>query len=341
MFLNNSIFRDYNYIEKNTDNINEIFDLCNNYDFAIINTKNNIITYKNPMIIILLENKNDIKKYYCSNKFIFYNNGKDVIKIKNLKFDYYGSANSYCIKEDNCFIKYLEKYNKKTNKEFFSLSEPIKEIKINNNENLKNLDFIKSQKIIFYEETDNYYLICKNKINGFTLTEQYINNIDIQEKQKILLNILEELSILENNGFIYNDLWITNIMFDKNINKYILVDLSSYFIKKNNKLLNLKFTYNHYSLSIILIIFIYNLFKFKNLKELLTYNIKKIESTYKSIFKTNNYEISFLIKRFFNELDFKNFSYNDVYNFFKKNNLNNNSEIIKNVFINKYRKDYE
>ena len=243
MFLNNSIFRDYNYIEKNTDNINEIFDLCNNYDFAIINTKNNITTYKNPMIIILLENKNDIKKYYCSNKFIFYNNGKDVIKIKNLEFDYCCAVNSYCIKENNCFIKYLEKGSQ--NSQWLNSTLPIKELKINNNENLKNLDFIKSQKIIFYEETDDYYLICKNKIDGFTLTEQYINNIDIQEKQKILLNILEELSILENNGFIYNDLWITNIMFDKNINKYILVDLSSYFIKeKNIKMLNLKLTDN-------------------------------------------------------------------------------------------------
>lgn len=334
MFLNDSIFRDYNYIEKNTDNINEIFDLCNNYDFVIINTKNNITTYKNPMIIILLENKNDIKKYYCSNKFIFYNNCKDVIKIKNLEFDYYGLLNSYCIKEDNCFIKYIEKYDKKINKENFELTKPIKEIEINNNENLKNLYFVKNQKIIFYEETDNYYLICKNKINGFTLTKKYVYNIDIQEKQKILLNILEKLSILENNGFIYNDLSFKNIMFDKNINEYVLVDLNSYFIKeKNKKLLNLKNTNENYNLSIELIIFIYNLFKFKNLKEVSNiYNA----STYKSIFKTNNYEISFLIKRFFNELDFKNFSYNDVYNFFKKNSLNNNSEIIKNIFINKY-----
>lgn len=48
--VDTTIFNKYNFLEIKSDNISEIFDFCNKYDFIIVNTNINITSIKSHFV---------------------------------------------------------------------------------------------------------------------------------------------------------------------------------------------------------------------------------------------------------------------------------------------------
>ena len=319
--VDTTIFNKYNFLEIKSDNISEIFYFCNKYDFIIVNTNINITSNQKPFCSILLNIRDNFRQYFCSKKYFLCNNkifSFDVIYIGN---HFYGFT---C-----CNKKYIFKYEEGNVKK----SEVENEIKILSDKTLQNYNFIKKQQIIYYERTNNYSLLLRKTIKGSILSKKILQNIELRLRTKILLILLEQLSILELHKYLYCDLRLKNILFDSINNDINIIDIGSYL--NFDYLVNRKFLNNN-NLLICLLTIICNFFSTRN--EIIhntSVNLNFLKDTF-------NYDINirYFIKRFFIfiENNYNKITYTMIYNFFKQNEMIGNNVLdVKNIFINKYR----
>lgn len=327
--VDTTIFNKYNFLEIKSDNISEIFDFCNKYDFIIVNTNINITSNQKPFCSILLNVRDNFRQYFCSKKYFLCNN-----KIFSF-YRYYGATlnNEYLLLNDEMLFKYSEKYSNNYRYDI------IKEYELLINKKLSRYDFIIKQEPIQFENNAYCTYLIRKKLKADSLLNYNICKMPLKQKINIILQILGQLYILEVNGFIYNDIHLGNILFNNSI--CYLIDLGAYFKKyeTTNNLSTLYFNYNHYSLLECFIIFIYNLFNVRNIVEPTYFITKKNLSFLKNIF---NYDINirYFIKRFFIfiENNYNKITYTMIYNFFKQNEMIGNNVLdVKNIFINKYR----
>ena len=148
---------------------------------------------------------------------------------------------------------------------------------------------------------------------------------------------MEQLKILENNGYLYCDLAPRNILFNDTAGIIDIIDLGSYFdvdylVKKN-------FIRNK-NLLICLLTLIYNFFSNNSVF------IRNADADFFLLKKINNYDIHvrYFIRRFFIfiEDNYNEITYTLIYNFFKKAKIyDNNTLSIKSIFINKYKYKYK
>lgn len=319
--VDTTIFNKYNFLEIKSDNISEIFDFCNKYDFIIVNTNINITSNQKPFCSILLNARDNFRQYFCSKKYFLCNNkifSFDVIYIGN---HFYGFT---------CYNKkYIFKYEEGNVKK----SEVENEIKILSDKTLQNYNFIKKQQIIYYERTNNYSLLLRKTIKGSILSKKILQSIELRLRAKILLILLEQLSVLELHKYLYCDLKLKNILFDNINNDINIIDIGSYL--NFDYLVNKKFLNNN-NLLICLLTIIYNFF---NTRTEIIHNTSVNLNFLKDTF---NYDINtrYFIKRFFIfiENNYNKITYTMIYNFFKQNEMIGNNVLdVKNIFINKYR----
>lgn len=198
---------------------------------------------------------------------------------------------------------------------------------------MQNYNFIKKQQIIYYERTNNYSLLLRKTIKGSILSKKILQSIELRLRAKILLILLEQLSVLELHKYLYCDLELKNILFDNINNDINIIDIGSYL--NFDYLVNKKFLNNN-NLLICLLTIIYNFF---NTRTEIIHNTSVNLNFLKDTF---NYDINtrYFIKRFFIfiENNYNKITYTMIYNFFKQNEMIGNNVLdVKNIFINKYR----
>ena len=255
------------------------------HDFILVETTLNLPqVYDEDKKIINF--KIDENLYFSSSKFCLINN-------KLYKFDKFIKKLNYVLICNDIVIKYNYKEER---------NELEKEINI-----LKELDL--NCKLIDSQKTDDYIVFSMNKIEAKNLKNCIpLPNINI--KFNVLFQTLEQLLYLENNGYVYNDLSVNNVMYDEKI--AYLIDYGS--VSKTKNLYDFR---NNSTGITIMHYFIHFLFTlFSNNKRVY---YKKHVSFFNVLCNTNNYswEEIILLKDFILFLQKNKVNYNDIMNYFK------------------------
>lgn len=305
-------------LSENDDFNDFVKKIDNKLDYFVIKTSENIdliekLDEKDSFFSnFLIEKKEKENKYLCSYKYYLLNN-------KLYKYDSFiinsDSKKTFILENAKYIIKYTLKYKDGEINSFFNETKIEKKIleKLENN----NYDFVEKQKLISSEETENYILIVKSKINGKTLKKNDIRNLKKEDKLKIITELAKQLSILESYGYVYTDLRIENFMVDDDCNAY-LIDLGSVsYNDKNKKYYNIT-RCNTFNVIDNFLLLIYNFFNLRNnFISVTKYNT----NTKNKLYCINNYELfsrGLVITLMNNKL-----IYSDIYNILSNLNIKN------------------
>jgi serine/threonine protein kinase len=243
-------------------------------------------------------------KYLCSYKY-FYLKNKLYKYNKNILSSF--EKETYVLDTGNYIVKYTVK-NKTVEKSNSFFNDTLQEKDVLEELNDENYEFIEKQKLLSYEITDHYIIIVKKKINGEVFKKKHVESFTLENKINILKQIVQQLSILEKHGYIYNDLRSSNFMIEDKSKNVYLIDLGS--ITKSAKS---KRKYTEISrgscfnvLDCILII-VYNLFNLSN--DFFNTNSYASNKKYK-LYSPNNYDDS--VKDLVVELVNKNRTFSEI-----------------------------
>ena len=264
----------------------KIISTLNKNDFALIKTNLDLPNMFEKDGALAFRLRGNV--YFCSKKYCLING-------KLYKFNKFIKKLNYVLFCNNIIIKYNYKKERKELEKEISIIE----------------EFDLNCKLLDSEKNDDYIVFIMTKIKGSNLSK-YLPFSDINKKFNVLFQTLEQLVYLENNGYIYNDLSYTNLLYDNK--KVYLIDYGS--VDKNKNLHSCRnLNYGGVSILNYFINFLFTIFSDKK-----TFYYKKFRNFYNILNETNNYSFEelMILKDFilFSQNDIV--KYVDIQNYFKK-----------------------